>query len=127
MNLLINGHYYISSLELSWKIVRNPNDIMAFYNRGTVRSQYGYHRGAISDFTQAIKVRSRKPSTLVRAASAYFQRGQEYELMGETKRAILDYQTAAAIYKKYGEISTYEQVNYEIIRLLEDNKFDLMQ
>lgn len=112
--LLISCHYYLKFIELSFVIAENPKDIRAFYNRGTFRSEWGDRQGAIYDFTQAIKVRSSNPQTVVRAASAYFQRGQEYELLGDRQKALSDYQKAAEIYKQHGEIDSYKRVLHEI-------------
>ena len=88
----------------------------AYYNRATVRRQYGDHKGAISDFTQSIRVRSASPETLVRAASPYHKRGQEYYRIGEKNKALADYKKALELYKQHDEIQRY----YQIINVIEN-------
>jgi tetratricopeptide (TPR) repeat protein len=99
--------------KYSFLILNDPNNSQLFYNRGTVRSELGDRQGAIADFTEVIKIRS-SSSTSNRAASAYFQRGQEYRLLRDKQKAILDYQKAAQIYKKDGHINLYEDILNEI-------------
>ncbi len=106
--LVSRPFYYIHFIQLSWAIMKAPNSEMAFYNRATYRSEYGDIKGAISDFTKAIEVRSSNPQLLGREASAYYQRGQEYNLLGDIQKAISDYTTAAEIYKQHGKIWEYE-------------------
>jgi tetratricopeptide (TPR) repeat protein len=102
--LLYEINYYFYMTKYTFLIINNPNNSQLFYNRGTVRSELGDRQGAIADFTEVIKIRS-SSSTPNRAASAYFQRGQEYELLGNKQKAILDYKKAAQIYKIDGKIN----------------------
>jgi len=90
---------------------------MAFYNRATYRSEYGDRKGAISDYTKSIKVRAKYFKG--REASAYYQRGQEYELVGNVDKAILDYAKSAEIYKQYGYSEKSETILKERLELIQ--------
>ncbi|MTF40735.1 tetratricopeptide repeat protein [Cyanobacterium aponinum] len=104
------GWYYFLFIKNTWVIINKPNDIWAYYNRAVVRRQYGDHKGAIYDFTQSIRVRSATPKTLVRAASPYHKRGQEYYLLGYKQKALKDYKKAIEIYKQQQDTQSYEQI-----------------
>lgn len=108
------GYYYVLYVQTSWVIFNNPNDEMAFYNRATVRSQFGDYKGAISDFTESIRVRSSNPKKLVRSASSYFQRAEEYNNIGEINLALADYRKAAKIYQKYNRMEEYYRMLNQI-------------
>ena len=112
--LLVFGQFYILFAQSTWEIINNPNDIWAFYNRATVRRQLGDRKGAISDFTESIRVRSANPKTLIRAASPYSKRAQEYYYLGEKNKALADYQKAAEIYQQHNEMEHYQQILNEI-------------
>lgn len=114
--LVSKPFYYAKFIELSEEIRINPNSKMAFYNRATYRSEYGDRKGAILDYTQSIRVRTKYFKG--KEASAYYQRGQEYELIGDLERAILDYAKSAEIYKQYGYIDKSKTILKERIDLI---------
>ena len=115
--LISRPFYYAKIIELSIEIHNNPNSKMAFYNRATYRSEYGDRKGAISDYTKSIKVRAKYFKG--REASAYYQRGQEYELVGNVDKAILDYAKSAEIYKQYGYSEKSETILKERLELIQ--------
>lgn len=115
--LISRPFYYVKFIELSWKIHKNPNNKMAFYNRATYRSEYGDRKGAISDYTKSIEVRSKYFSG--KEASPYHKRGQEYELIGDLEKAISDYAKSAEIYKQGGNIEQYEIIFNERLELIQ--------
>lgn len=115
-------NYYLEITKLSWVILNNPNSAKAFNSRGTWRAEYGDRQGAISDFTQVIKIESNNSKTINRSASAYVDRAQEYEIAGELEKAIADYQKAAEIYKQEGDMNNYERAIDEIKDLEKQSK-----
>ena len=62
------SNFYLTNLELTWKIIKNPDNHIHFYHRGRVRTQYGDDRGAISDLTKAIELKLSNPETDGRVA-----------------------------------------------------------
>ena len=104
--------YCITFTKLTWQIMKNPHSEKAFYYRGMYRSEYGSSKGAISDFTQAIEIRSKK-HTLKQIAAPYYQRGQEYKEIGDLEKAISDYTIAAKIHKQNGQIWNSEFILQE--------------
>jgi tetratricopeptide (TPR) repeat protein len=68
-----------------------------YLNRGNVRSDLGDKKGAIDDYTQAIKLKPDKDS-------AYLNRGVDRFDLDDKKGAIDDYTQAAEIYKKQGKM-----------------------
>ena len=97
--------------ECTRQIQQNPNDYMAYYNRGKIFRDLAYEgRGnidlayedfneydenAIQDFTQAIKL---NPNY----ADAYFYRGCDYSCLGQYERAIQDFTQAIQLHPNYG-------------------------
>jgi len=68
----------------------NPNDALAYGNRGITRSELGDKQGAIDDYTQAIKI---NPNY----ADAYYNRGNTHSELGNKQGAIDDYTQAIKI------------------------------
>lgn len=116
--LISRPFYCINFTKLTWQIIKNPQSEKALYYRGIYRIEYGSKKGAISDFTQAIKVRSKKPK-LKKIAAPYYKRGRAYERLGDVKKAISDYSIAAEIYKQYGKISDAEFILQKRQNLIE--------
>ena len=68
----------------------NPNDAVAYNNRGNVSANVGEYDKAIADYDRAISI---NPNDAV----AYNNRGLAYTNIGEYDRAIADYNRAIAI------------------------------
>ena len=116
--LIYASNFYVTNLELTWKIIKNPDCYIHFYHRGRVRTQYGDDRGAISDFTKVIELRLSNPEMHDRVASTYVRRGERYESLGNKQKAIADYQIAAKLYELEGEMShSYKWVKDRIYEL----------
>ncbi len=45
-----------TTIEYDIKINKNPNDALAYSNRGWIRAESGDREGAIADFTDAIEI-----------------------------------------------------------------------
>lgn len=116
------SNFYLTNLELTWKIIKNPDCYIHFYHRGRVRTQYGDDRGAISDLTKAIELKLSNPETDGRVANTYFKRGERYESLGKKQKALADYQIAAKLYELEGETSLpYKWVKDKIYELQQNN------
>jgi len=71
-------------------IRRNPQDAVAYFNRGFIHGELGESDAAIADFTRAIEF---NPNF----AGAYHMRGFVFDEKGEYERAIADYTRAIEI------------------------------
>jgi tetratricopeptide (TPR) repeat protein len=96
----------------------NPQDANAYFNRGTIRAEHGNRRGAIEDFTEAIRIISNDSSDLSTLAGFYDRRAQEYRIIGNKRKALSDYQEAARIYKQLGDKTRYELVMQDIYSMI---------
>jgi tetratricopeptide (TPR) repeat protein len=109
----------------------NPNDILAYNDRGNARDDLGNHQGAIADYNQAIRL---NPNF----ATAYFNRGNAYANMKDYPSAIASYDQAirlnpnnASAYLNRGRVRTnytdaitdYDQA----IRLYSNNPYFYME
>ena len=119
--LIYTSNFYLTNLELTWKIIKNPDYHMHFYSRGRVRTQHGDNRGAISDFTKVIEFKLSNPEMHDRVASTYVRRGERYESLGNKQKAIADYEIAGRLYKLKGEMSQYISVKDKIYELQGNN------
>ena len=115
LNLLVNYAHYEEELKLTIKIVLKPHNAKNLYYRGCVRTKCEDYWGAIHDFTQGIKVLSDDPTTLIRTASYYYQRGRVYEQLGKRKQALADYQKSVEISQQQGKVSSYGLAQKDVI------------
>ncbi|MTJ06427.1 tetratricopeptide repeat-containing serine protease family protein [Anabaena sp. UHCC 0204] len=88
------GDYKGAIIALEEAIKINPNDALAYYNRGVVRSALGDKQAAITDYNQAIKI---NPND----ADAYYNRGNVRSALGDKQAAITDYSQAIKINPNY--------------------------
>ena len=85
----------------------------AYYNRGIVKDELRDHKGAIADYSEAIRL---DPEYV----NAYYNRGNAYELLNDTPKAIADFQIAALLYRKNGD-TTWLNKSRQRIQFLEQN------
>jgi tetratricopeptide (TPR) repeat protein len=96
---------------------RNSRDITALDNRAAVRREHGDRQGAIADYTEIIRITCDDSRTCsVKAAGAYYERGQEYEKLGDKQKALVDYQKSAEIFKQHGN-DVYKLILSDIERI----------
>ena len=81
-----------------------------FLNSGLDKRKKGDNRGAIEDYTKAIKL---KPDF----AGAYYNRGIVYKIQGDKKTAIKDFQKAAELYQQQGNTEWYQNAINKVKKL----------
>lgn len=99
--------YRLNLLELDYVLVKNPNDVEALYNRGTLRDELGDSQGAIADFTKLAKL---QPEDI----GGHEQLGIIYRREGDKQRAIEHFQAAADIARRNGEWDLYKSMMEDI-------------
>jgi len=106
----------------------NPQDAMAYYNRGSMYRQLGQYERAIQDHDEAIRLDPQ-------STWAYTHRGAAYATLGQYERAIQDYDEAIRLDPQstwayhnrgiaYDELGQYERAiqDYdEVIRINPQN------
>jgi tetratricopeptide (TPR) repeat protein len=102
--------YLPNTIKLNLRILTNPGDSMAYYNRATVRKECSDNKGAITDFTQVLRI---DPMN----ASAYHHRGRLRQGLGDAKGALQDYQEAIKIYTQEQRTQNRERVLDDIKRM----------
>jgi tetratricopeptide (TPR) repeat protein len=90
----------------------NPNDALAYSNRGTAKLALGDNNGAIADFDRAIKI---NPNY----ANAYLERGNIKLSLGAKQGTIADWSKAAELLSQQGEMDYYQKVVEMIVQLKE--------
>lgn len=103
----ISCKYQFDLLELNYVLVKNPNDVEALYNRGTLRDELGDTQGAIADFTKLVKL---QPEDI----GGHEQLGIIYRREGDKQRAIEHFQAAADIARRNGEWELYKSMMEDI-------------
>jgi tetratricopeptide (TPR) repeat protein len=89
----------------------NPNDALAYYDRGIVRVRLGEFQGAIADYSEALRI---NPNS----AAAYQNRGVARRESGDKPGAIQDFQKAADLFQQQGDKDSYEKA-INILRRLQ--------
>ncbi len=97
--------HYNQALEI------NPKNAGAYNNRGNARSELGDNQGAIDDYTEAIKI---DPN----CADAYYNRGLSHSILKSRQSANKDFRTAANLYKKSGDETSYQDAMKEIRKII---------
>jgi tetratricopeptide (TPR) repeat protein len=87
LSALEKSNYDLAITCFSEVIRLDPEDSMAYNNRGFAHGQKGEYDKAIADYTEAIRL---NPTY----ALAYYNRGDAYGDKGERDRAVRDYTTA---------------------------------
>jgi len=73
--------------DLSQAIRLNPDNAVAYYNRGLTYGDSGQYQRAIEDYSQAIRL---DPDY----TAAYNNRGNAYDDLGQREKALLDWRKA---------------------------------
>jgi tetratricopeptide (TPR) repeat protein len=102
--------YLPDTIKLNLRILTNPDDRIAYYNRATVRKECSDYKGAIADFTQVIRI---DPLD----AGAYHHQGQLRQRLGDEQGALEDYQEAVKIYTQTRQTQNREMVPGDIKRM----------
>jgi tetratricopeptide (TPR) repeat protein len=88
----------------------NPDNSLAYNNRGAAKSNLGDKQGAIVDYDKAIEL---NPNY----ADAYYDRGLAYQKLRENQRALADFREAARLYQQQGNTTWYQKANDRIREL----------
>jgi len=81
-------------IAMSTEAIRlNPNDAVAYYNRGMAHNNKGDYNQAIADFSQAIRLNPNDAAT-------YYNRGNAYNNKGYYDQAVADYDLAISALDK---------------------------
>jgi tetratricopeptide (TPR) repeat protein len=99
----MKGNYPAAIKIFSRLIQAHPNYADAYYNRGIAKVKLGDKKGAIADDNQAIQI---NPDL----AEAYQERGNLLLDLNSKTEAIKDFQKAAQLYKKQGNVISYNQI-----------------
>ncbi|TRU24632.1 MAG: serine protease [Microcystis aeruginosa Ma_SC_T_19800800_S464] len=110
-NLYFNQQKYELALADFTKAIKlNPNDAKAYNNRGALYSLQQKYELALDDFSKAIKI---NPNDAI----AYINRGLLYAGLKQTKKAKIDLEQAAILFRQQNNMAAYEQV-MQILREL---------
>jgi tetratricopeptide (TPR) repeat protein/S1-C subfamily serine protease len=103
-NLYFNQQKYELALADFTKAIEiNPNHAKAYNNRGLLYFAQQKYELALADFSKAIELNRN-------FANAYLGRGLLYAILGQTKKAKIDLQQAAIIFRQQNNMAAYEQV-----------------
>jgi tetratricopeptide (TPR) repeat protein len=96
--------------DYSQAIRLNPNNSVAYSNRGDARQDLGDKPGAIKDYTDAIRINPKN-------AFAYYGRGLTNVAQGNKQDAIADFQEAAKLFLDNGRIGGYNDAQTQLKKL----------
>jgi tetratricopeptide (TPR) repeat protein len=141
------NQYEKAIIDYTKSVSLNPQDALVYSSRGYAYTELKQHEKAINDYTQAIKLEPNEAifyylrgtsylslkqyqkaildytkviSLNPQDASAYYARGVSYNDFGEYQKAKLDLIKASELYKKTGDIDSYNDTQ-EILKIIEDN------
>ncbi|MCA2743730.1 MAG: serine protease [Microcystis sp. M015S2] len=95
--------YELALADYSKAIKINPNFAEAYNNRGNLYSNQQKYELALADYNKAIEI---NPNF----AEAYANRGLLYAELKQTKKAKIDLQQAAILFRQQDNMAAYEQV-----------------
>lgn len=104
----------LQTIPEDFALLQNSGDISSRMSRGEMRAECGNRQGAVSDFTYVINLNLRESKAYGNIADAYFNRGQQYRILGNNDQALLDYRESANLYKQWNEEENYRAVIQEI-------------
>jgi tetratricopeptide (TPR) repeat protein len=102
------GDQGINIVTIELAILRNPNNVTAYYNRAVLYSQGVDYDAAIDDLTKVVSLNSERNNQRLNA-DVYVKRGDIYQKVGSREMAIADYHKAANLYQEQGEYLEYER------------------
>lgn len=98
-------------------VERNPNDLIAVFNRGQLYMAEGEWQNALADFSRAIEL---EPTL----AEAFCNRGGMYERLEEPEKALDDYNTAISLDPKLASAYCNRASYYESVGRHDDSIAD---
>ena len=87
------GDYQGAIEDFTQALRLNPQDAIAFNNRGLAYANQGDYQPAIADYNQALRLNPQD-------AEAYYNRGLAYRKLGDTQQAITDLRKAADLFRQ---------------------------
>jgi tetratricopeptide (TPR) repeat protein/S1-C subfamily serine protease len=102
--------YELALADFNKAIEINPNHANAYYNRGVLYFAQQKYDLALADFSKAIELNRN-------FANAYLGRGLLYAILGQTKKAKIDLEQAAILFRQQNNMAAYEQV-MQVLRKL---------
>jgi S1-C subfamily serine protease/tetratricopeptide (TPR) repeat protein len=95
-SILKKQQQYAAAISVHDEIIRKRPEAYAYNNRGTLKTLLGDKKGAISDYTQAIRINSS-------LSQAYNNRGEVKSALGDRQGAVADYDRAIQINSNYAQ------------------------
>jgi tetratricopeptide (TPR) repeat protein/S1-C subfamily serine protease len=95
--------YELALADFNKAIEINPNHANAYYNRGVLYFAQQKYDLALADFSKAIELNRN-------FANAYLGRGLFYAILGQTKKAKIDLEQAAILFRQQNNMAAYEEV-----------------
>ncbi len=95
--------------DYDWAIQLNPNDPVAYYNRGLAYSDLQKHEKAIEDYDRAIELNSKYDD-------AYYNRGNTYHELQRYEKAIEDYDRAIELNPEYSLAHSNRELAYDLLK-----------
>ena len=106
----LQGKWELALADFSKAIQINPSDADSYNRRGTIYKNQNKRQLALADFNKAIQI---NPNF----ARAYFNRGQVWIGLGDKQKALNDLRTAAELFKKQGNMFTYQIIMRTIAQI----------
>ncbi|MEM7554699.1 MAG: tetratricopeptide repeat protein [Cyanobacteria bacterium P01_A01_bin.84] len=108
---------YTQAIDISLQNHSLENEVYRI--RGDAHYDLGNHLEAIEDYTQAININSQD-------ALAYYRRGCLWYDLADKASAIADFQTAAGLYQKQGNVAKHKRVREKILDLEIEASLDIL-
>ena len=84
-----------------------PNDDIAYNDRGVQKANLGHHEAAIYDYDEAIRINSDN-------ADAYFNRGFAKKILGRNAEADQDFQKALSLAQDEGDEKLIDRIKKQM-------------
>ena len=130
------GPEMLSTVNLTVSIWNDQENEHLYFQRGQLRQMFGNYQGSVRDFSKVVELSSRKGDSSISSASAYYQRGQAYQLLADStfvseirreryySNALTDFEDSAQLFSIEGnssavDLSMYsvEQVRRELLKV----------
>jgi tetratricopeptide (TPR) repeat protein len=112
------GILYDVLKDLDRAVRLNPNDAMAYFNRGKVHSDRGDIERAMADFDQALRLKPELVEVYCARGDIYYKKGRYKLALGDYNRAVKLDPDEAAAYRGRGDV--YCHYNEDSWRALDD-------